>query len=134
MVFTQGAPIRPGNQSVSNDARNGPEPASSPSLAWPSLAALAHAYAVSGKRGQALRLLSRLKELELSKQEYVSAYDLAVIYTGLGEKDQAFKSLERAYEQRDGWMALWLKTDPRLDPLRADQRFASLLRRIGLPQ
>ena len=100
----------------------------------PSLAALAHAYAVSGKRGQALRLLSRLKELELSKQEYVSAYDLAVIYTGLGEKDQAFKSLERAYEQRDGWMALWLKTDPRLDPLRADQRFASLLRRIGLPQ
>src|SRR5713101_2261550 len=100
----------------------------------PSLANLAHAYAVSGKRGQALRLLSRLKELELSKQEYVSAYDLAVIYTGLGEKDQALKSLERAYEQRDGWMALWLKTDPRLDPLRADQRFASLLRRIGLPQ
>jgi TolB-like protein/DNA-binding winged helix-turn-helix (wHTH) protein/Tfp pilus assembly protein PilF len=100
----------------------------------PSLAALAHAYAVSGKRGHALRLLSRLKELELSKQEYVSAYDLAVIYTGLGEKDQALKSLERAYEQRDGWIALWLKTDARLDPLRADQRFASLLRRIGLPQ
>src|SRR5216684_2378104 len=100
----------------------------------PSLANLAHAYAVSGKRGQALRVLSRLKELELSKQEYVSAYDLAVIYTGLGEKDQAFKSLERAYEQRDGWMAFWLKTDPRLDPLRADQRFASLLRRIGIPQ
>jgi len=71
----------------------------------PSLAALAHAYAVSGKRGQALSLLSRLKELELSKQEYVSAYDLAVIHTGLGDKDQAFKSLERAYEQRDGWMA-----------------------------
>ena len=99
----------------------------------PSLANLAHAYAVSGKRSQALRLLSRLKELELSKQEYVSAYDLAVIYTGLGEKDQAFKSLERAYEQRDGWMAFWLKADPRLDPLRAEQRFASLLRRIGLP-
>ena len=99
----------------------------------PSLAALAHAYAVSGKRGQALSLLSRLKELELSKQEYVSAYDLAVIHTGLGDKDQAFKSLERAYEQRDGWMAFWLKTDPRLDPLRADQRFASLLRRVGLP-
>jgi len=98
----------------------------------PSLAALAHAYAVSGKRGQALRLLSRLKELELSKQEYVSAYDLAVIYTGMGEKDQALKSLERACDQRDGWIALWLKTDPRLDPLRADQRFAILLRRIGL--
>ncbi len=59
---------------------------------------------------------------------------LAVIYTGLGEKDQALKSLERAYEQRDGWMAFWLKTDPRLDPLRADQRFASLLGRIGIPQ
>jgi len=100
----------------------------------PSLANLAHAYAVSGRRGQALRVLSRLKELELSKQEYVSAYDLAVIYTGLGEKDQAFKSLERAYEQRDGWMAFWLKTDPRLDSLRADQRFASFLQRIGLPQ
>jgi TolB-like protein/Tfp pilus assembly protein PilF len=97
----------------------------------PSTAALGHAYAVAGKRDEAEKVLSELKAL--SKQKYVSSFDVAVIYTGLGEKEQAFAWLEKAYKQRDGWLAGRLKVDPRLDSLRSDPRFADLLRRVGLP-
>jgi serine/threonine protein kinase/TolB-like protein/Flp pilus assembly protein TadD len=97
----------------------------------PSTAALGHAYAVAGKRDEAEKVLSELKAL--SKQKYVSSFDVAVIYTGLGEKEQAFAWLEKAYKQRDGWLAGRLKVDPRLDSLRSDLRFADLLRRVGLP-
>ncbi len=68
---------------------------------------------------------------DLSKQEYVSAYDIAVIYLGLGEKDQAFAWLERAYEERCPTLE-FLKVEPSLDPLRSDPRFADLLRRMNL--
>ena len=51
----------------------------------------------------------------------------------LGDKDRAFQWLDRCYEERSPWLG-WLKTDPALDPLRSDPRFADLLRRIGLPQ
>jgi serine/threonine-protein kinase len=95
------------------------------------IASLGHAYAVSGKRGEALKLLNELKEL--SKRRYVSAYDLALVYAGLGEKDQAFKWLEKAYEERYGWITM-LKLEPRFDPLRADPRFQSLLRRMNFPE
>jgi len=64
-------------------------------------------------------------------QGYVSPYTVAAIYAGLGEKDQAFKLLEKAYEARDIWLVN-LKIDPVLAPLRSDQRFQNLLERIGL--
>ncbi|NVM56954.1 MAG: tetratricopeptide repeat protein, partial [Desulfobacterales bacterium] len=96
------------------------------------IAALGHAYAASDKRGEAQRVISKLQKL--SKQKYVSSYDMAVIYTGLGERDQAFQWLEKAYEQRDGWLAGWLKIDPRFDPLHNDPRFADLLRRMNFPE
>ena len=60
------------------------------------------------------------------------AVETAVIYTGLNDRDRAFEWLEKAFEDRS-WGILWLKVDPRFDQLRADQRFASLLRRMGLP-
>jgi hypothetical protein len=63
----------------------------------------------------------------------VSAFSFAVIYLGLGEKDQAFAWLEKAYEERSFLLA-YLKVDPIWDPLRSDPRFADLVRRIGLPQ
>jgi hypothetical protein len=88
-------------------------------------------HARLGERIQALRILDELKGA--SKQEYVSAYSFAVIYLGLGEKDQAFAWLEKAYEQRSFLLA-YLKVDPIWDPLRSDPRFADLVRRIGLPQ
>ncbi len=91
---------------------------------------LGHAYALSGNKDEALKLLGELKEL--SKHRYVSSYYLALIYIGLGEKDRAFESLETAYAERsDLWV--FVKVDPELDPLRSDPRYQDLVRRIGVP-
>ena len=68
---------------------------------------------------------------EMSKQKYVSPYDLAVLYTGLGEKDKALEELNRAYDGRAGW-AIYLKVEPLFDALRDDPRFKDLLHR-GFP-
>ena len=93
-------------------------------------AQLAYAYAVSGNRSEALRRLSDLREG--AERKYVSPYHIAAIYVGLGDKDQAFVWLEKAYAERSDWMVT-LTTDPRFDELRSDPRFASLVRRLGLP-
>lgn len=95
------------------------------------LMALAYAHGRSGERSEALRLLNELSAL--SKQRYVSSYYFAVAYAGLGENDQAFAWLEKAYDERSGFLPL-LKVNPIWDPLRSDPRFVDLLRRVGLPQ
>ena len=64
-------------------------------------------------------------------RRYVSPYTVAAIYAGLGEKDQTFKWLERAYEERDVWL-MNLKVDPVFAKLRSDKRFQDLLTRAGL--
>ncbi len=87
---------------------------------------LAHLYAVSGKRSEAIKILEDLKT-----RDKVSPYDLAIIYTGLGEKERALESLEKAYEERTGGLLL-LKVEPIFDSLRPDPRFVNLLRRLGL--
>ncbi|MCI0391995.1 MAG: hypothetical protein MOB07_24945 [Acidobacteria bacterium] len=92
---------------------------------------LGHLYAVWGKRAEVEQVLAEL--LKQSEQSYVSAYDIAVIYAGLGEKEQAFRWLDKAVEQRPFWLC-WLKLDPRLDGLRVDPRYFSLLQRIGQAQ
>jgi DNA-binding winged helix-turn-helix (wHTH) protein/TolB-like protein/Tfp pilus assembly protein PilF len=92
------------------------------------LSLLGHAYAVSGRKAEAQRVLAQLDQ---QKQRYISPYTIATIYAGLGEKDQAFKWLEKAFEDRDIWL-MNLKVDPVLKSLRSDQRFESLLQRIGL--
>jgi len=71
---------------------------------------------------------------ESSQHSYVSPYSFAVIYAGLGEKDQAFAWLETAFNERSYFMAVYLPTDARLDSLRADPRFAALKRRVGIPE
>lgn len=91
---------------------------------------LGHAYAASGKRSEALRILA---DLDKEKQRYVSPYTVATIYAGLGEKDQAFKWLEKAFEDRDIWL-MNLRVDPLLKSLRSDKRFTDLLQRIGLAE
>jgi serine/threonine-protein kinase len=93
------------------------------------LGALGHAYAMSGRRREALKILDELKET--SRQKYLSPYDLAILYTGLGEKDQAVGQLSKAYDERAGWL-INLKVEPLFDPLRSDPRVAALLRRMGL--
>src|SRR5215471_10807452 len=93
------------------------------------LSLLGHAYAASGKKAEAERILSDLDQQK--QQRYVSPYTIATIYAGLGDKDQAFKMLEKAFEERDIWL-MNLKVDPVLIGLHSDQRFRDLLQRIGL--
>jgi len=92
---------------------------------------LGHLYAILGKKTEALTLLDELKQL--AAREYVPPTSVALIYVGLGEKDEAFVWLEKAYEERS-FQLQWLKVEPRWDSLRSDPRFANLMRRIGLPQ
>ena len=91
--------------------------------------ALGHAYAVSGQAGEAVKILEKLQKL--SRQRYVSPHEMAMIYTGLGETDQAFGWLEKAYVDRS-WRLPFLNVEPRFDSLRSDPRFAALVRRVGL--
>jgi DNA-binding winged helix-turn-helix (wHTH) protein/tetratricopeptide (TPR) repeat protein len=93
--------------------------------------ALGYAYGRSGKRHQAQKLIAELHER--SRQGYVSAYNLALIYAGLGEKAKALDSLATAYEERSSWM-VFLGVTPAFDDLRANTGFVQLLRRLGLPQ
>jgi len=93
---------------------------------------LGHAYAVSGSKTEAQKVLDHLQELSASR--YVSPYAIAIVYAGLGEKDQAFSSLDRAFADRSYFLAIYLTTDARLDGLRADPRFSELMRRVGLPK
>ena len=77
-------------------------------------------------------VLDHLKEL--SAHSYVAPYNVAVIYAGLGKKDQTFVWLDQAYKERSYLLAVYLTTDSRLDNLHSDPRFADLRRRIGLPE
>jgi eukaryotic-like serine/threonine-protein kinase len=95
------------------------------------IAALGHVFAVSGQSEKAQRLLGDLKKL--SNQRYVSSADIAMIYVGLRDNDQAFAWLQKAYLERS-WYLVLLKVDPRLDSLRPDPRFQDLVRRVGLQQ
>ncbi|MBZ5537091.1 MAG: protein kinase [Acidobacteriia bacterium] len=91
-------------------------------------ATLGHAYALSGMRSEAEQVLEELKQR--STRSYVSPYSIAIIYAGLGEKDEAFLWLEKAFEERPFYL-VWLEVDPNLDNLRSDPRFAALKRRVG---
>jgi DNA-binding winged helix-turn-helix (wHTH) protein/TolB-like protein/Tfp pilus assembly protein PilF len=92
-------------------------------------ALLGHAYAVSGKTAEAQKVLADLQQLQ--GQRYVSPYTLAAIYAGLGDRDQAFKWLETAVEERDIWL-MNLKVDPVFAKLRTERRFTDILGRIRL--
>ncbi|MBI3666757.1 MAG: hypothetical protein HY236_11145 [Acidobacteria bacterium] len=72
-----------------------------------------------------------MKLKDLSKSRYVAPYDVAVVYIGLGDKDQAMEWLEKAYEDHSAWL-LWVKVDPRFDSLRGEPRHRDLLRRMNL--
>ena len=93
-------------------------------------ASLGYAYALSGKSREAHQVIDELKER--SKRSYISPTSIAIIYTGLGEKDQAFAWLDKAYDGRDSILVL-LKVEPMFDSLRSDPRFLDLMRRVGLP-
>ena len=96
------------------------------------ISALGYAYAVSGNKTEAEKIILQLKEQsEQSKQFYVPAYGIATIYAGLGDKEQAFAYLEKEYANGAFYLN-YLKVDPEVDNLRSDPRFADLLRRVRL--
>jgi TolB-like protein/Tfp pilus assembly protein PilF len=92
-------------------------------------ALLARAYALAGERMKAESILEELKTL--SQQQYVSPFDIAVVYAGLGDLTSAFQRLEDAYQQRV--FRIIELTFPMFDNLRSDPRWQDLVRRIGLP-
>ncbi len=82
----------------------------------------------SGNRELALAKLAALKE----RDSEFGSVDFARVYAQLGDKDAAFEALNHAWDVRDSGL-LSLKTDPYLDPLRGDSRYAALIKRLGLP-
>lgn len=94
------------------------------------LAVLAQAYSRAGKRSEAERILKQT--MELSKRVYVPPYNIAEAYLAIGDTDHVFEWLEKAYREHSPDL-VGLKTEPRLDQVRSDPRFADLVRRVGLP-
>ncbi len=92
---------------------------------------LAYCYAVSGNMDEARSMLRRI--LTAAKKEYVSPYNIAVVFCGLGETEQTFYWLEKALMERSSDL-LWVKADPAVNTLRSDRRFAPLLRQMGLEE
>ncbi|MGH9777631.1 MAG: tetratricopeptide repeat protein, partial [Candidatus Acidiferrales bacterium] len=96
----------------------------------PMRAALACAYVDAGRRSDALRILGDLQAR--ARQGYVSSFHIALVHARLGNKDAAFESLERAYQDHSDWM-LWIKVARGLESLRDDPRYQDLLRRLNFP-
>ena len=100
-------------------------------------AMLAHAYAKTGRMGETRKILDKLTDL--SAQQYVGAYPLAIVHLALGEKDEGLRLLEQSFVERDILLqGLYgsIKIDKRLDPLRHDPRFQKLVERFdaGIPE
>ena len=93
------------------------------------LALLGHLYAVSGQRTAARGIISQLQQI--SSDRYVPSLYVAMIYTGLGDQNEAFTWLDKAYAERCEYL-VYLPTEPMADPLRSDPRFPALLERLGL--
>jgi tetratricopeptide (TPR) repeat protein len=95
------------------------------------LAGLACAYAASERIDAAAQILDELKER--SRPEYVPPFDIALIYSALGQKDNAFAWIEKAFEEGSDFKDE-LGAGPALDFLRPDPRFQNLLRRMNFPR
>lgn len=92
---------------------------------------VAHAKALAGDKAGALRILADVQAL--SRHTYVSPWCLALIYAGLGDKEQVFFWLERSYQGREHDL-VFSRVWPFFDSVRSDPRYVDLLRRVGLPQ
>lgn len=96
-----------------------------------SLGYLGNVYAASGRKAEAQNVLKELKSL--SKQRYVSPFNIACVYAGLNDKDKAFEWLQSAYDERSFFMPL-LRFETVLGNLHSDPRFKELLKRMNLPE
>lgn len=94
----------------------------------PALAGVGYAYALTGRKAGAQKVLGQMNEL--GKQQYFPAYYRVRTYVALGEKGKAFEWLEKSYQERS--VLGQIRIDPVLNPLRSDPRFTDLLRRMNL--
>jgi TolB-like protein/Tfp pilus assembly protein PilF/predicted Ser/Thr protein kinase len=95
------------------------------------LAELGSAYARLGQKDAAEQALKEL--IRRSERSYVDAWYFALVYAGLGKKDQTLTSLEKAYADRSSILG-YMGVEPTFDSLRSEPRFVALLRKVGLPQ
>ena len=95
------------------------------------LGMLGMAYGLAGRKTDANKVLNEL--LKLNESRYVTPAALVNVYIGLGDKDQAFAWLEKAYQEKSNYL-VYLKVFPLIDPLRSDPRYNELVRRVGLPK
>ncbi len=93
------------------------------------MSAMAYVHATGGRVDAARKILERLEEI--AKVTYVSPYSIARVHIGLGQIDEAFVQLQKTYQERHGILT-YLKVEPIFDRLRSDDRFADLLRKMGL--
>lgn len=94
------------------------------------LAGLGSLYGRMGRRADALRILAELEKRY--REQTASAYNLAQVYVGLGEKDLAFEWLERDYREQSGWLDA-IGVEVAFIPLHSDPRYRELLKRLGIP-
>jgi TolB-like protein/Tfp pilus assembly protein PilF len=93
------------------------------------MASLGHAYGICGEQAKARRLLHQLEGL--ATRRYVPSYDVATVHAGLGHEDHAYTWLQRAYNEREGYL-IFLDADPRLAETRSDPRIRKLTNLVGL--
>ena len=92
---------------------------------------LGFAYATAGDQKEARRILARLRTLH--EHRLVPSGSIAILYGALGDLNEAFVWMKKAYEERDPQLT-YLKAGRRFEPLRHDPRFVDLIRRVGLSQ
>jgi TolB-like protein/Flp pilus assembly protein TadD len=95
----------------------------------PLLAARGQTLGACGQRAEAESILERFQQL--GQGRYVTSYGVALVYAGLGQTEEAFRWLNKAYDEHSHWL-VWLSLDPRWNNLRADPRFDQLRKRVGL--
>jgi tetratricopeptide (TPR) repeat protein len=103
-----------------------------PLRTWtPAMAVLGYLYGRSGRTSEAMGLLHEFDGLARDGR-YASAYAIAVVHAGMGDRERALSALAAAYRERSHWL-VWLKRDPRWNEIRGDARFQDLVRKVGLP-
>jgi tetratricopeptide (TPR) repeat protein len=96
-------------------------------------AVMAHAQALAGNKPAAQSALDKLIAAGNSNKTYIPAFGIAMIHTGLGNKKEAIRWLEKAYDERSLWM-VYLNVDPGFDSLRDEPGFKKLLRKMKFPR
>ena len=90
---------------------------------------LAHAYALSTRKSEALLILSELERISTEKGTF--SYQIALIHLGLGDNEKALNYLEKAFDERGPYM-IYLKIEPYLDPLRSLPKFERMIKEMNL--